>query len=277
MTLSVVVTTRNEEAHIAACLDAFAPWRDEIETIVVDNASTDGTKRLAAAAHARVFDQGPERCAQRNRGWREARGEWVLILDADMIVPEATVREILAICRAPRQDSSPDAYWVREVRAGRGLRVAVRNFERSFYDGTCIDALRLFRRDVLAAVDGYDENLTAGGEDWELDIRILARGVRCALTQGHLIHDEQDLTRARLLAKKAYYARGLKRYKAKWPDHPAVRKQFSPWYRFVGVFVEQGKWRKILRHPLLFALVLGERVSVGFVYLLNRGKGVAHG
>ena len=36
---------------------------------------------------------------------------------------------------------------------------------------------------------------------------------------------------------------------------------------FVGVFVERGKWRKVLRHPILFTGVLFERLSVGLVYL----------
>jgi hypothetical protein len=49
-----------------------------------------------------------------------------------------------------------------------------------------------------------------------------------------------------------------------------VRLQFSPWYRFVGVFVEKGKWKRILRHPILFAGVMFERFAVGLVYVFNR-------
>ena len=268
MLLSVVITTKNEEANIASCLAPFAAFKDEVETIVVDNASTDATKAIAEREGARVFDKGPERCAQRNLGWRRAAAPWVLILDADMVLPRETIEEILAAAKA----DEADAYWIPEVRTGDGWRVKVRNFERSFYDGTCIDALRLFRRDVLAKTGGYDEALIAGGEDWELDIRVLATGAKCAILENHLLHNEKRLTYAKMLAKKAYYTRSFAAYKAKWPGHPAVRKQFSPWYRFVGVFVENGKWRKVLRHPILFAGVMFERVSVGVVYLANKGK-----
>ena len=269
MKLSVVITTKNEEANIASCIKAFDPWRDEVEVIVVDNASADSTKALARECGAMVLDKGPERSAQRNLGWRTARAPWVIILDADMIVPPGTVEEILEIAG---NSGDIDACWIGETRTGDGFRVKARNFERSFYDGTCIDALRLFKKSLLEKTGGYDENLIAGPEDWELDIRALAAGSRCKVLKGKLIHNEKRLTYRKMLEKKAYYTKSFAAYKAKWPGHPAVEKQFSPWYRFVGVFVEKGKWRKILRHPILFAGVLFERFSVGVVYLLNRGK-----
>ena len=272
MKLTAVITTRNEESNIANCIDAFDKFRDCVEIIVVDNASTDSTKAIASSMGARVFDKGPERSAQRNLGCREAKADWVVVLDADMILPRETIEEMLAIADGSHSGARADAYWIPEVRTGSGIRVRARNFERSFYDGTCIDALRLFSKSVLEKTGGYDENLIAGPEDWELDIRVLAAGAKCAVLGNHLIHNEKRLTYKRMLEKKAYYTRSFAAYKAKWPGHPAVRRQFSPWYRFVGVFTENGKWRKVLRHPILFAVVMFERVSVGFVYVFNKGK-----
>lgn len=272
MKLSAVITTKNEAANIENCIRAFDAFRDDVEIIVVDNGSTDDTKAIAERLGVKVFDCGPERCAQRNFGWRAARSEWVIVLDADMIVPRETIVEILEIATAGSSTDAPVAYWIGETRTGDGFRVKARNFERSFYDGTCIDALRLFRKSVLSAVGGYDEKLLAGGEDWELDIRILATGAKCALLKGHLIHNEKRLSFKRMLEKKAYYSRSFAAYRAKWPGHPAVKKQFSAYYRFIGVFVEQGKWRRLLRHPILFAAVLFERFAVGIVYLANKGQ-----
>ena len=163
MKLSVVITTRNEEANIANCIHAFDSVRDEVEIIVVDNGSADATKRIAAELGAKVLDKGPERSAQRNLGWRTAAADWVIVLDADMILPGALIGEILGCCRL--QSNAVEAYWIPEVRTGSGIRVKARNFERSFYDGTCIDALRLFHKSVLEKTGGYDENLIAGPED----------------------------------------------------------------------------------------------------------------
>ena len=267
--LSVVITTKNEALNIANAINAFAQFRDVAEVIVVDNASTDDTKAIAASLGAKVLDKGPERSAQRNLGFRTASAPWVLILDADMIMPQETIREILSRISDTSADA-PAAYWIPEVRTGSGLRVKARNFERSFYDGTAIDALRLFSKHVLEATGGYDENLIAGPEDWELDIRVKALGVRCEVLKGHLVHNETRLTYKAMLKKKAYYTRSFAAYKAKWPRHPAVRKQFSPFYRMIGVFIEDGKWRKVLAHPILFACVMFERFSVAVVYLANR-------
>ena len=266
MGLSVVVTTKNEAANIAACLHSFDGF--DVELIVVDNGSTDDTKRIAAELGAIVLDKGPERSAQRNLGWRTAKSDWVIVLDADMILPKETVEEIIEY--SSNRTTECKAFWIPEVRTGTGFRVKARNFERSFYDGTCIDALRLFHKSVLEATGGYDENLIAGPEDWELDIRVLATGAKCEVLKHNLIHNEKRLSFKRMLEKKAYYSKSMAAYRAKWPDHHAVRKQFSPFYRFCGVFVEKGKWKKILRHPILFAGVLFERFSVGVTYLLNR-------
>ena len=285
MKLSAVITTRNEAANIANCIHAFDAVRDEVEVIVVDNASTDDTKKIAADLGAIVLDKGPERCAQRNLGWQMAKAEWVIVLDADMILPQETIKEMLGIAgrgqdlgrktEDGRPDlvskvSSPLAYWIPEIRTGSGIRVKARNFERSFYDGTCIDALRLFHKSILEKTGGYDESLIAGGEDWELDIRILETGAKCAILKNHLVHNEKQLTLKRMLEKKAYYSKSMTAYQAKWRGHPALKKQFGLVYRFFGVFVERGKWKRLLRHPVLAFVMYFERMAVGLIYLLNR-------
>jgi hypothetical protein len=37
------------------------------------------------------------------------------------------------------------------------------------------------------------------------------------------------------------------------------------------VFVEKGKWKRLLRHPILAAVMYFERIAVGVVYLKNKG------
>ena len=271
MKLSAVITTRNEEANIANCIASFDGSRDDVEVIVVDNASTDRTKEIAASLGAEVLDKGPERSAQRNLGWRTAAADWVVVLDADMILPRETLDEMLGIAERKHGDGATGAlaYWIPEVRTGTGIRTKARNFERSFYDGTAIDALRLFHKSVLEKTGGYDENLIAGPEDWELDIRVLATGARCEVLAHHLVHNERELSFGRLMAKKAYYSKSMAAYQAKWKGHPALKRQFGLFYRYLGVFVENGKWRRLVRHPVLAAVMYFERIAVGAVYLAS--------
>lgn len=79
--LTAIILTRNEAAHIAACIDSLR-WADEI--IVFDSVSTDDTAALAAANGARVavrpFDNY---AAQRNAALDEVSGGWVFFVDAD--------------------------------------------------------------------------------------------------------------------------------------------------------------------------------------------------
>lgn len=273
--LSVVIPTKNEAANIANCIRAFRGGDGrslpDVEVVVVDNSSPDDTKRIAAELGARVFDQGPERCAQRNRGCREAEGEWILFLDADMIVPPETVEEILGIVRGDVDVPAPGAaaYWIPEVRTGDGLRLKARNFERSFYNGTVIDGFRLIRREALMKVGGYDDKLVAC-EDWDLDRRLAAAGVSGGILNGHLFHNEAKQDFRTLLKKKAYYSKSVDAYREKWNDDAICRKQFGLYYRFLGVFIERGKWKQLLRHPVLAAVMYFERFSVGLTYLLNR-------
>lgn len=272
MLLSVVIPTKNESSNLPNSLRAFDGVRDRVELIVVDNASTDDTRAIAKEFGAILLEKGPERSAQRNLGWRTASAPWVIVLDADMILPRETIDEILSVIGASSSDdrSSPQAYWIPEIRTGSGLRTKARNFERSFYDGTCIDALRLFRKSILETTGGYDEELIAGPEDWELDLRVLATGVKCEVLSKPLIHNEKKLSLAKMLAKKAYYTQSMAAYRAKWAGHPALKKQLGFSYRYFGVFVERGKWKKLLEHPVLAAVMYFERILVGFTYILNR-------
>ncbi|HEX7385663.1 MAG TPA: glycosyltransferase family 2 protein [Castellaniella sp.] len=93
MTLSVVIITKNEAAHIEACLDSVA-FADEI--VVLDSGSTDATCELARARGARVevSDDWPGFGPQKNRALALATGDWILSLDADERVPDDLAQEI---------------------------------------------------------------------------------------------------------------------------------------------------------------------------------------
>ncbi len=267
-TLSVIIPTKNEQDNIANCCAPFAEALEKgiCEVIVVDNFSTDSTLELVASLGVQFYSIGPERSTQRNYGASQASGQYLLFLDADMVLQKETLEELLQRCNS---QNPPDAMYIREHRVGKGLRAKARNFERSFYNATCIDGLRLFKRELFIQVGGYDEALVSA-EDWDLDRRVLEKTQNVVLSKGELLHNEKQLSSKKLLEKKAYYAEKISAYRKKWNNDKIVRKQLGVWYRFFWVFLEKGKWLKVVRHPILFAMVILERIYVGAVYLKHR-------
>lgn len=81
--LSVCIIARNEAERLGACLDSVAGVADEI--VVCDTGSTDDTIAVARTHRARVLSVAWEDdfAAARNAALDAARGEWVLVLDAD--------------------------------------------------------------------------------------------------------------------------------------------------------------------------------------------------
>ncbi len=157
--VSVIVTTRNEQMHIGNCLQSVETQtfpQERMEIIVVDNASGDRTKEIARNFTGRVYDHGPERSAQRNYGVEQAKGKYVLYLDADMILTDTVVSDCFEVC----EGDNCAAIYIPEIIVGSGFWVAVRNFERSFYNGTCIDGVRFVRRDLFLELGGFDLSLT---------------------------------------------------------------------------------------------------------------------
>jgi glycosyltransferase involved in cell wall biosynthesis len=92
--VTALVITRDEAAHISACLDSLA-WADE--RLVIDSGSTDGTPDLARAKGARVIARDwPGYSAQKNFGAGQASHDWIVSVDADERVTPPLAEEIRA-------------------------------------------------------------------------------------------------------------------------------------------------------------------------------------
>ena len=82
-TLSLCMIVRDERANLVRCLSSVKAAVDEM--IVVDTGSTDRTRDLAAVFGARVFDFAwtDDFSSARNFSLSKAKGDWILVLDAD--------------------------------------------------------------------------------------------------------------------------------------------------------------------------------------------------
>lgn len=170
--LSALVVARNEEAQLAACLDALR-FADEI--VVVLDRSTDGSSVIARRYGALVLEGAWEREGpRRNAGIAACHGDWILEVDADERVPPALAAEIrTAIAGAA------DGYFLVPLLNYIGARPI--RFGWGAYNGVAAKA-SLFR---------------AGCKEWgagRVHPRITLRGPRRQLTRALDHFVDRDLT-----------------------------------------------------------------------------------
>jgi len=96
--ISVVIPVYNGERYIAEALDSVLAQRyREMEIIVVDDGSTDGTRRVVQSYKALtcVHQSRQGAAAARNTGVKRSRGEFLAFLDADDLwMPDKTEKQM---------------------------------------------------------------------------------------------------------------------------------------------------------------------------------------
>lgn len=206
--VSVVVTTRNSAETLEACLTSIHEQTyTSIELIVVDNGSTDSTPSIARRYADTFFEAGPERSAQRNRAVERATGEFVLIVDSDMVLTP----EVVGACVAAARAEGVAAIVIPERSVGEGFWAACKALERSCYVGDeTIEAARFYAREAYRRYGGYEEEFT-GPEDWDLPARMRGRE-RMGRVDAEIVHLEGRLRLLDSMRKKYYYGKSLERY-----------------------------------------------------------------
>lgn len=133
--LSVIIITKNEQKHIAECIESVS-FADEI--IVVDSGSTDDTCGIARRLGAKVYHttHWPGFGPQKNKALDLATKEWVFSIDADERVTKSLAIEIQKALQQP----TVEAYTVARMSCFGGRWIK--------HSGWWPDRLvRLFKRD----------------------------------------------------------------------------------------------------------------------------------
>ncbi len=237
--VSVIVPVRNAARTMEACLRSIREqtWPN-LELVVIDNFSDDGTWEVVQRWAHHAEQAGPERSAQRNLGVERAQGPWVLWIDADMELPPTIVERAMAVAL----DEGADGVFIPEVTVGDGYWTACRALERS----CCIEEVlmqspRLLRRDYLRRTGGFLTSLS-GTEDAELRSRMIADGCRLAWIPDLIVHDEGQMSLGFIVSKRYYYGRGLKKYREEHPGALSAQAGSA-----VGAY--RRHWRRLAAKP----------------------------
>jgi glycosyltransferase involved in cell wall biosynthesis len=260
--ISVVVTTKNRERRLSALLQSLRNQKldpQTFELVVVNNASTDGTRELlerareAAGLHVVPIENSVDRGtgAARNLGWRAARAPLIAFTDDDC---EATPDWLSALIDAGKRH--PEAVLQGRTEPIPRERASFGPFSRTKkvtslgpYFETCNIA---YPRRLLERLGGFDADAfpSWGGEDTDLAWRALAQGAEAVFVEGALVHHAVNqlgpIGKLRLASSWADSMRVFAR-------HPGLRRNVF----FLGVF-----WKR--SHALLLLAVVGALIGRRF-------------
>lgn len=181
-TVSVIIPTYNRKQLLMRAINsALSQTLNDIEVIIVDDGSTDGTSDLFAnAQEARVYyHQMPHRgaCAARNVGLDLAKGKYIAFLDSDDVwLPSKLEKQYKQL-----EESGADVVCCAFERYDSecGIRVPGKEKEqhrinyRQLLGGNCVSTQTLFGRSECMKATRFDETFPRM-QDWEYAIRLAA-------------------------------------------------------------------------------------------------------
>jgi len=194
--VTLVFTAHNRRDLLREALLAARLQSVQHDTIVMDDASTDGSGEMVRAEFPEAgyfrseISRGP--CYQRNEGIRQSRTEYVVLLDDDshLTSPE-TVRETLAEFDDARVGVVAMPY-VNVRLSPRVLTRAPEGATETHVAHAFVACAHAVRRDAFLAVGGYREELFYMGEEGDVSLRLLAAGYYVRLGSAGVVHHQQE-------------------------------------------------------------------------------------
>ena len=267
MRASVIIPCRNGERIVGeAVRSALAQSEPPLEVIVVDDASTDGTREAARMAGAKVLRTEARRNAggARNLGIESASGDVLAFLDADVGAP----RDWLTRVRAAFE-RDPDVVAVGgSVRNGRpglfgDLDLYLNHSEwiggPASFKGLIPTLGVAYRRDAVGPVRFVETNL---GEDASFGAEVLSRGGKLWYDPGIVMtHRHERLDRETFLARQVNAGRTIYRTRVLHDRPGRILVRFPPllflfphlWIVLARMIRAGKAGRAILLLPWLFA------------------------
>ena len=210
--VSVIIVNWNGEQFLERCLTALmAQTVKPYEIILVDNASSDGSVEIVRqfpSVRLMIQDQNTGFACGNNLAIAAAspESEWIALLNPDAFAEPHWLEALLEAAESHPGfevfgsklvnaadptvlDGAGDAYHMSGLvwRLGHGMPVptTVENAREIF--SPCA-AAALYRRSVLCAIGGFDEDYFCYVEDMDLGFRLRLAGLRCLYVPQSVVH-----------------------------------------------------------------------------------------
>lgn len=195
--ISVVIPARNEEESIARVLDeVFAEIRNIreycFEVIVIDNNSTDRTNEKAVAKGARVLKENrPGKGMALARGFEAAKGEIIIMLDADYSHSAGEFRSFLQKIQegygfviGSRQLGRSDEYTLTR-RFGNLFLTKCFRILFGYYLSDALNGFKAFRKEVI-------KKNHCSSKDFEIEIELIYYALKEKMRVGEVESHERE-------------------------------------------------------------------------------------
>lgn len=229
--ISVVITVKNEEPHLAQLLDSLLVQEAPFEVIVVDSASRDGTLRIAEEYARRrpdlfrAIERPGSRGVGRNVGVEAASGEYIAFTDGDCF---ADSQWLAVMRRALRQSRVVAGQTIIVGKANYGQLERVELFE-SGYDVTYPSCNLAYHRELFRQLGGFDPRFVTA-EDIDLNLRAVESGASIRYQPHAVVYHHVRTTFVRFLYQAFWNGYGRKQL---------TEKQGNLWGRY--------RYRRLLR------------------------------
>lgn len=266
---SIVIPTYNAEGYIKEAVDsALAETYKNCEVIVVDDGSTDGTKKLLlpyieADKIKYVYQRNKGLAGARNTGIRKATGKYIALLDADdLFLPDKMAEQVAALEANPDytvcycdilhfSDTVPKKLYHHVYKYPSG-DVFEFLLHRQFINPLSVVA----RKEVFDKYGYFDEELRRS-EDWDLWLRWARAGVKFFYLNKILAH---------------YRVRGVGNLSAVESEPVMKEKSLELFSRFGRTLGEPEKVRYQFSN-----IIRGLKLKLAFAYLMVGDKKAALG
>lgn len=181
--ISIIIPCYNQEKYLEeTVLSALKSTYRPIEILIVNDGSTDGSKRLAEQLvnqhqQVKVLTQHNQGVAiARNRGIEAAKGVFILCLDGDDLISDIYLEEAAKVLT-----NKPDVKVVYckalKFTAKKKKPWNLKPFSRKLLArDNMIFVSALFRKSDWKFCGGFSEDMHYGREDWEFWIKMLKTG-----------------------------------------------------------------------------------------------------
>ena len=297
--VTVVIPAYNAEAYLRQAIDSvLAQTHSDLELLVVDDGSTDGSRELAESVDDRRVSvvSGPNRGPgfARNIGLRNAAGSFVAFLDADDYWLPEKLEKQLSVMRTHPTYLGIGALMRYESLDGKPLGIAGQVIGADDLQDISTARLMpftlssaLFSKSAIDALEGFDESLEVAS-DLDLITRLAAIGeIACVpeVLGAYRVHDGsisarrfelQRLTTRFIRARLAAADRGEPLTWEEFRDsyrrtaRQGYGDKVQAWYRAAGQSAAARDWLNAIRFAGL-ALLAGPRYTLGRLYR-QRGR-----